>query len=67
MFGKYNQNDQVKEDEIGITRSGMGQKTNAFRILLLKPDGQRPLGRARCWWAYNIKMTLNEIGCNGLG
>jgi hypothetical protein len=45
MFDKYNQNDQVKEDEIGMTCSGMGQKTNAYRLLLLKPDGQRPLGR----------------------
>jgi hypothetical protein len=28
----------------------MGKKRNAYRILVGKPEGKRPLGRPRCWW-----------------
>jgi hypothetical protein len=34
----------------------MGEKRNAFRILVGKPDGRRPLGRPRCRWVDNIEM-----------
>jgi hypothetical protein len=30
---------------------------NAYRILVRKPEGKRPLGRLRCRWEYNIKMN----------
>jgi hypothetical protein len=40
----------------------MGQKRNAYRILVGKPEGKRPLGRPRRRWVYNIKMDLREIG-----
>jgi hypothetical protein len=36
--------------------------TNAYRILVGKPEGKRPLGRPRCRWEDNIKMDLREIG-----
>jgi hypothetical protein len=36
----------------------MGQKRNAYRILV----GKRPLGRPRCRWMDNIKIDLREIG-----
>jgi hypothetical protein len=39
----------------------MGKK-NAYRILIGKPEGKRPLGRPRCWWVDRIKMDLREIG-----
>jgi hypothetical protein len=29
---------------------------NAYRILVGKPEGKRPLGRPRCRWVNNIKM-----------
>jgi hypothetical protein len=31
-----------------------------------KPEGKRPLGRARRRWVDNIKMDLREIGCDGV-
>jgi hypothetical protein len=34
----------------------------AYRILVGKPEGKRPLGRATRRWVDNIKMDLREIG-----
>jgi hypothetical protein len=42
----------------------MGQKRNAYRLLLGKPEGKIPLGRSRRRWVDNIKMDLREIGCD---
>jgi hypothetical protein len=37
----------------------MGEKRHAYRILVGKPEGKRPLGRPR--WVDNIKMDLREM------
>jgi hypothetical protein len=42
------------------------EKRNAYRILVGKPDGKRPLGRPRCRWVNNIKMDLRAIGWDGM-
>jgi hypothetical protein len=39
----------------------MGEKRNAYRILVGKPEGKRTLGRPRRRWVDNIKMDLREI------
>jgi hypothetical protein len=39
-----------------------GQKRTAYRILVGKPEGKKPLGRPRLRWLGNIKMDLREIG-----
>jgi hypothetical protein len=44
----------------------MGDKRNAYRILLRKPEGKRPLGRPRHRWVANIKMVLVEIEWGGM-
>jgi hypothetical protein len=44
----------------------MGKPRNAYRILVGKPEGKRPLGRSRCRWVDNIKMDLREIGWDGM-
>jgi hypothetical protein len=38
------------------------EKRNAFRIIVGKPEGKRPLERPRRGWVDNIKMDLGEIG-----
>jgi hypothetical protein len=44
----------------------MGEKRNAYRILVGKPEGRKPLGRRRRRWMDNIKMDLREIGWDGV-
>jgi hypothetical protein len=44
----------------------MGEKMNAYRILVGTPEGKRPLGRPRRRWGDNIKMDLREIGWDGV-
>jgi hypothetical protein len=40
----------------------MEETRNAYRILVGKPEGKRPLGRPRRRWVDNIEMHLREIG-----
>jgi hypothetical protein len=44
----------------------MGEKRDAYRILVGTPEGNRPLGRPRCRWVDNIEMDLREIGWEGV-
>jgi hypothetical protein len=39
---------------------------NAYRILVGKPEGRRPLGRPRRSWVDNIKMDLRETEWDGM-
>jgi hypothetical protein len=40
----------------------MREKRNAYRLLVRKPEGKRPLGRPRRGWVDNIRMNLGEVG-----
>ncbi|KAJ4444878.1 hypothetical protein ANN_06675 [Periplaneta americana] len=40
----------------------MGESRNAYRVLVGRPEGKRPLGRPRRRWEDNIKMDLREVG-----
>jgi hypothetical protein len=39
-----------------------GEKSNAYRVLVGKPVGKRPLQRPRRRWVDNINIDLREIG-----
>jgi hypothetical protein len=43
-----------------VTR--MGEKRSAYRLLVGKLEGKRPLGRPRRRWVDNIRMDLGEVG-----
>jgi hypothetical protein len=42
--------------------SRVGKRMGAYRVLVGKPEGKRPLGRPRCRWEDNIKMDLQDMG-----
>jgi hypothetical protein len=44
----------------------MGEKGNAYRKLVGRPEDKRPLGRPRRRWVNNIKMDLREIEWDGM-
>jgi hypothetical protein len=50
-------------DEAGSTN---GENMNAYRILVEKPEGNRPLGRLKHRWMDNIKMDLRDTGWDGM-
>jgi hypothetical protein len=50
---------------MGQASSTNGEKRNACRILVGKPEGKRPLGRTRHRWVSNIKIDLGETGWDG--
>jgi hypothetical protein len=40
----------------------MKARRGAYRILIEKPEGRRPLDRPRLRWEDNIKLDLREVG-----
>jgi hypothetical protein len=46
--------------------AGMWERRDAYRALVGKPEGRRPLGRHRRRWEDNIKMDFREVGWGGL-
>jgi hypothetical protein len=42
------------------------EKRNAYGMLVVKPEGKRPLERQRRRWVDNLKMNLREIGRGGM-
>jgi hypothetical protein len=51
---------------MGRACSTNGEKKDACRILVGKPEGKGPLGRPRSRWVNSIKMDLREIEWDGM-
>jgi hypothetical protein len=51
---------------MGRSCSSSGEKRNAYRILVGKPEGNNLLGRSRSRWEDNINMDLREIEWGGM-
>jgi hypothetical protein len=47
---------------MGRPCSTNGEKRNAYRLLVGKPEGRSPLGRPRHRWMHNIRTDLGEVG-----
>jgi hypothetical protein len=43
-----------------------GREERRIKVLVGKPEGERPLGRPRHRWDDNIMMDLQEVGCEGM-
>jgi hypothetical protein len=41
----------------------MGEERGVYRVLVGKPEGERPLGRSMRRWEDNVRMDLREVGC----
>jgi hypothetical protein len=48
------------------SKQDMGERRGAYRALVGKPEGRRPLERPRRRWEDNIKMDLREVGWAGM-
>jgi hypothetical protein len=51
---------------MGGACSTNGEKRNAYKLLVGKPERKRPLGRPRRRWVDNIRMDLAEVGWGDL-
>ena len=51
---------------MGGACSAYGERSGAYKVLVGKPEGKRPLGRPRRAWEDNIKIDLQEIGCGSM-
>jgi PAS domain-containing protein len=40
----------------------MKETRNAYTMLVVKPDGEKPVGRPRRWWEYVLEWILGECG-----
>jgi hypothetical protein len=45
----------------------VGEKRNAYRLLVGKPEGNKPLGRPRNRWVDNFRMHIVEVGWGDVG
>jgi hypothetical protein len=59
LFAKYNIIRIIKSRRMRWAGhvAQIREKSNAYRLLVGKPEGKRPLGRPIREWADNIKMT----------
>jgi hypothetical protein len=54
--------DHIEKNEMGRTPSTCGENRGAYRVLVGKPEGKKPLGRPRRRWEDNAKLNLQKVG-----
>jgi hypothetical protein len=42
--------------------ASIGERRGVYKLLVVTPEGKKPLGRPRRMWEDNIKMNLQEVG-----
>ena len=63
ILTEYCAGDKIEKNEMGWACGLYGGERGAYRVLVGKPEGKRPLGRPRRRWVDNIRMDLQEVGC----
>jgi hypothetical protein len=58
--------DEIVKNEMDGACSSDGEGRGVYRVLVGKPEGERPLGRSRHRWEVNIKMDLQEVECGAM-
>ena len=58
----------MKSERIRWVRhvASVGERRGVYRVLLGKPDGKGPLGRAKRRWKDGIKMDIQELRCGSV-
>ena len=62
LYTSPDSGDQVKKTEVDKACSTYGGRRGAYRILVGKLEGRRPIGRHRRRWKDNIKVDLRKVG-----
>jgi hypothetical protein len=57
---------KLRKMRLAANVARMGEKRNAYRLLVGKPEGKSLLGRPRRRWVANIKKDLGEIEWGGV-
>jgi hypothetical protein len=58
--------DNIKKKVVSRAYIMHGGGRGVFRVFMGKPEGKIPLGRPSCRWEDNIKVHLQEMGCEGM-
>jgi hypothetical protein len=62
MINSINSANFVVFSTVPLYVARMGERRGAYRGLVGKPEGRKPLGRSRSGWENNIKMDHREVG-----
>jgi hypothetical protein len=55
--------DQIQKNEVGRVCTTCGERGDVYRVLVETTDRKRLLGRPKHRWENNIKMDIQEMGC----
>jgi hypothetical protein len=66
LYSNYYAGDQIEKNEMGGACSMYRGLERVYRVLVGKSEGNRTRGRPRRRWEDNIKMDLQEVGCESM-
>ena len=61
LLTKYCVDDKIEKNEVGGKCSTYGERRGVYRVLVGKPEGERPFGIPRRRLEDNIKMDLQQV------
>jgi len=62
---EYYSGNKIKKNEMGETYGTYGDRRSAYKVLVGRLEGERPLGRPRSIWKDNIVLNLQEVKWKG--